>query len=232
MGSIDELIALISADIGKSDSGSTSIDATRSFAQDLADLFRAMDVDGQAARTDQVEQTLAEALGQCAAVKAKLEEAKARAEALKTPGAGGGATVSAASMPTPLTAAPQAIREPVAKVGDPVKPVEDVDASEDNDRSRLDRLGRRFSRQGSGEVEKLAKQHSEAGEATLHGYESLPPQGNTEAGVSQPHTPVISSTVGDTPHVTDFWGTLVLGTSVGFQAAGRIAKRRRDQKSE
>lgn len=63
LASIDELIALIEEDIGKSYSANASIEVSRAGAEELAGLFLAMNVDGQASRSEQVQQALADALG-------------------------------------------------------------------------------------------------------------------------------------------------------------------------
>lgn len=111
----------------------------------------------------------------------------------------------------------------------------EVSATEDSDRSRFDRFGRGFSRSGAGEVEKAAKQHIAAGKAIGDSYKKLPPSpslGQTHASVVVKEPTSIKPSASQTPGPMDFIGTLVLGTSVVFQAAGHMSKRRRDKKRD
>lgn len=83
MASIDELSGLISADVQQSDETHVSVEGSKAHAEELASQFQSMNADSQANGVEEVKRLLEEAQGQQAAVKAKLEEARNAAEALK-----------------------------------------------------------------------------------------------------------------------------------------------------
>lgn len=242
LASFDELIVHIEKAIGTFDSANPSIEDSHAEAEELGGRFLAMNVDGQAERTEQVKQALAEALAQGPAIRAKLEEAKARAEALKSQGSGGGRTVSAAPVPTPLTAAPQAIREPVAKVGDQVEPGptaanphrQELAGTEEDDKtkSRAQRFGRAFLR-NTGDLSDQGKQAASTGYDFVASREDPYGSGHTIETVGVPdNKPNIHATPVTHTDVGDVVGNMIVMSAVLVEGTSRWTKRRKETNGE
>lgn len=86
MASIDELIALIDADIARVEAQDSAVAATREHGNELAEQFAAMSSYGDSERTAEVADHLGEVQELSHAVKAKLEEARSSALALRETG--------------------------------------------------------------------------------------------------------------------------------------------------
>lgn len=113
MTSIDELSNLISADVQKSDETRDSVTGSKSHADELAAQFRLTNADGKTGGALEVKRLLEEAQGIQANVKAKLEEARTMAEALKSGGLPAGAGTWPGMGLVPDEPPQQASRRPV-----------------------------------------------------------------------------------------------------------------------
>ncbi|GAA4914560.1 hypothetical protein LX16_5186 [Stackebrandtia albiflava] len=233
MASLDEFISSVRGNVSAVNEVTAAFASSGSVADELVATFQGLAahglVDGSLLLKRQVEEAQ-ELLGP---VVAKLEEAIATAEGLKGL-LDDAAGAVARPAPTPMTRAPAAVREPVAKVGDPVTapPAALPDPhrqelaghdEEDKSKSRFRRAGRAAIRH----AETMQKHSKEATKVVVSDRRIFdPPASGTYTTVGVPEPPPTSITA-DKIDPTDIVGNAAVMTAFAFEAFARRFRRKK-----
>ncbi|QSB04958.1 hypothetical protein [Natronoglycomyces albus] len=240
MSLIDAVISRLDTNAEAVRECATQVAGTKSTLEDIATQFASLAAHGKTTQTNAAIAQCDHILATLETIATQLEQTQTKAHTLKTTG---GAAASSANheaqskfevttglerRPTPLEAAPTHLREPAAKVADPVKPVE-TEPGKDIGMSRARRLGRKSVR-GMDDLKEFAEEVAHPySEPLLDNFDPWGKDSRTEshltAAPAQLHSPQHQES--STP---DIIGTMVFVTAAGIEASSRIWDRFRQSR--
>lgn len=238
MASLDEFVTAIQSNIEALKQAQTSMDLAKQQAEEMSSQFQAMSAESMAVGAQSLKQGVEQAQSGVIPVITQLEQLITQAQGLKSlRGSGGAGPTHTRPAPNPLDAAPLALKEPIAKVGDQVTAPEpgpgsyqhELEDPDENARGlgKARRLGRGLVRRSS-EIQDSVKDTAKSAASVIDDGFDPYDYGKAQAtvGVSTPPPPTIS---GPDVKVTDVSGAVVIAAVVlidGFaRIAGRLRKR-------
>ncbi|MFD0560046.1 hypothetical protein FB566_4039 [Stackebrandtia endophytica] len=235
MASIDEFVTSVQSNIEALKQAQTSMDGAKQQAEELSSQFQALGAESMATGAQGLKQGVEQAQSGVMPVITQLEQLITQAQGLKSLRGTGGAVTHTRPPPTPLDAAPAALKEPVAKIGDQVTaPGSEPGALEaelkpsDDDDKRMSKF-RRSGRAAVRNAEALQAQSKETTKVVIvdRGFFDPPDRGSeASVGVPQPAPQIIGTA--DKLDPSNVVGNAVVMTVFAVEA---FARRRRRKKS-
>jgi len=237
VASIDEFITSVQSNIEALKQAQTSMDGAKQQAEELSSQFQSLGAESMATGAQSLKQGVEEAQSGVVPVITQLEQLITQAQGLKSLRGTGGVGTHNRPPPTPLDAAPAALKEPVAQVGDPVTAPEpkpsafqqELDGPDEDAAS--DKFGRFTQAMASGadDLSQYAKQITDNALAAMRSRDPNPPTGATHTSATPPQ-PVISAPAAKDPPVADVVSTGVMLGAVTLTYLHNVRERRRERK--
>ena len=230
MASLDEFVTSVQSNIEALRQAQTSMDGAKQQAEELSSQFQALGAESMATGAQGLKQGVEQAQGGVVPVITQLEQLITQAQGLKSLRGTGGAGTHTRPSPTPLDSAPAALKEPVAKVGDPVTAPEvqpdshrkELQGNDDEGKTRLQRFGRRFV----SAAEDLAATGKDLGKSGANVIADHDPHSYGQATVQPDRaTPTISAQHQDI-QVPDVVATAVVLSAFAIEGLSRIVRKK------
>ncbi|QSB05353.1 hypothetical protein [Natronoglycomyces albus] len=228
MSLIDALASSIGANVDAVRGCVCEVAGTKAALEEVATQLEALSAAGKAAQAQVLVDECDQVMAALTSIATGLEAERARAEALKTTPGGGPSAAAAPEYevrtglerkPTPLDAAPPHLKAPVAKIGDPVKPVES--APPESAASRLRRMGRK-SVEGADDFREYLQ---EVTTPALEYESKFDPWGTSVRTETHHVTTVQAPVTSQSIDVPDIIGTATMMTALLIDGASRFTKR-------